>query len=368
MNTFSHQDWLTYCNDELSAVTPLLEQHSYQLSDHQPHLQGERFLMQAVTTTSGRKLILFGTDSAGKKVVIKATRDAAGKKELIHERYCRSVLNEIKFAAEVFHTPAEIAWLESHGFIVAISEFIEQTSTFLDRPLPEQFEFALKAFKAQEGAHATTASHFRAIKKVYALRTATEYLKQFNTLTNDLLTGLPEDTNLQQTLTEATDLLTTHQIILDQYSGFLTHTDFVPHNIRINNQGVMYLLDHSSLTFGNKYEGWARFINFMELYNPPLASALVQYVKDNRSAEESLALKLMRTYRLGEITWYYFNKIAQSDGNLKQLNQARVTFWSTILSFVLTDRTIPPVVITDYQTKRDSLRSDAEKDRQRGLH
>lgn len=368
MNTPTQQNWQQYCEAELAVVIPVLKHHGFTLDADQPHLKGERFLMQAVTTASGRKLILFGTNHTNERVVIKATRDPAGKQELRHERKCRTILHQMKFAAEVFATPPEVAFIEADDVVIAITKYIDQVSTFLERPLAEQFDFALAAFKAQEGTHATTYNHRAAIGKVYDLRCADDYLSQFSVFTSDLTTGLSTNSALHKTLADTFSLLTTHKQTIDQYAGFLTHTDFVPHNIRIDVTGTMYLLDHSSLTFGNKYEGWARFINFMELYNPPLATALAQYVADNRTPEESLSLKLMRSYRLGEIIWYYYNKIAVCDGNLKILNQTRITFWSTILNHVLHDTPIPPSLISAYQTTRDSLRTPDEKQRQQGLH
>ncbi|MDC1205446.1 hypothetical protein N8083_01200 [Candidatus Pacebacteria bacterium] len=130
----------------------------------------------------------------------------------------------------------------------------------------------------------------------------------------------------------------------------------------------MYLLDHSSLTFGNKYEGWARFLNFMELYNPPLCAALQKYVADNRTPEESVALRMMRIYRLGEILLYYTNTLQKCEGNLLKLNTARIDFWKTVLKHILHETPIPKETITIFQELRDSLRSEDEKERQRGLH
>lgn len=367
MNTFTQQNWRQYCDRELAAAATILTAHGFTLDTDQPHLKGERFLMQAVTTESGHKLILFGVDQTGMRVVIKASRDQAGKRELAHERHCRSVLNQLKFAAEVFITPPEVAWIEETGFLIAVTAYIDQVSTFLERPITEQFDFALAAFKAQEGTHATTYNHQKLIKSVYTLRTAPDYIQQFETFKNDLTTG-SHAKKITPLLTEATEFLIRHKVTIDQYSGFLTHTDFVPHNIRIDTANTIYLLDHSSLTFGNKYEGWARFLNFMALYHPALEQAFVKYVRDNRVESELLSLKLMRIYRLGEIIWYYQNKLAFCEGNLKQLNQVRVRFWSDILDHILHDQPIPPSLISEYQSTRDSLRTEDEKQRQKNLH
>lgn len=359
--------WETYCTEELARLAPVLTARGYSLDSEQKHMQGERYLMHAVTTTSGRKLILSGTASDGKRVIIKATRDGAGKKEIEHERMCRAFLQEIDFAGEVFHTPEEIGFIETEGFTITIQRFIPQACSFLERPIAEQFALALRAFKGQESAHATTAKHRRAVTKIYGMRDGALYLETFASFYEKIAMSLGDTHPVCDTFSHAREVLTEHTTTIEQYCGFLTHTDFVPHNIRIQNDTI-YLLDFSSLTFGNKYEGWARFINFMALYNPPLQKALEQYVRDNRSPEESVSLRMMRVYRLGEILWYYVRATEQSTGDLHSLNTARIVFWHTILQHVLNKTEVPPSVIETYTCARDSLRSADEKKRQIGLH
>lgn len=367
MNSVLQKKWSEYCDTELTALTPLLKRHGFTLESLQPHIQGERYLQQAVTTASGKKLILYGTDQAGTKVVIKATRDTGGKTELLHERKCRLLLQKINFAAEIFHTPAEVLWIEEDNFIVSISTFIPQEKMFIERPFTEQFFLALNAFKAQEGAHATTHKHRDLIKHVYQIRDAKEYLKNFTHFIDQTSHTLPESSQIPALLHNALEKLAANTICIDQYCGFLTHTDFVPHNIRIHDETI-YFLDLSSLSFGNKYEGWARFLNFMALYNPPLTEALTWYVKHNRTPEESKSLHLMRVYRLGEIIYYYTKTLPQSSGDLLKLNQLRINFWGTILEHELKNETPPAEVIAEYQQTRDNLRSSDEKERQIGLH
>lgn len=359
--------WETYCTTELAALRPILTERGYTLDAEQKHMKGERYLMQAVTTTSGKKLILTGVSRDGTKVIIKATRDAGGMREIEHERTCRNVLARIDFAGSVFHTPEEILFLKEKGFTISIQRFIEQPSSFLERPVETQFAFALRAFKAQESAHATTSKHRALITSIYGMRDARSYLHNFQTFCANITIARPHDAPLHTLLGEALTTLREHEKTIEQYSGFLTHTDFVPHNIRIHNDTI-YLLDHSSLTFGNKYEGWARFVNFMTLYNPTLEDALVTYVRDNRTPEESVSFRMMRIYRLGEIIWYYVQTLEKSVGDLHTLNTARVTFWRTVLTHILKDEKIPASVILDYQKTRDSLRSEDEKKRQQGLH
>jgi hypothetical protein len=366
-NVDTKKAWQSYCSHELDALTPILGAHGYVLDAEQKHMQGERYLMQAITTTSGKKLILTGTSAHGVRVIIKASRDASGILEINHERSCRTVLKNIDFAGSVFHTPEELLYVHEAGFVISVQKFIEQEVTFLERPIEAQCSFALRAFKAQESTHATTAKHRAVIGRTFGIRTAKTYLHVFHTFVANITIARPNDKALHILLDHALKTLREHERTIEQYTGFLTHTDFVPHNIRIQGDTI-YLLDHSSLTFGNKYEGWARFLNFMTLYNPPLTELLTQYVQDNRTPEESVALRMMRIYRLGEIIWYYVQTLEKSEGDLHTLNTARVHFWSTVLTHILKDEKVPESVILEYTKTRDSLRSEDEKKRQQGLH
>lgn len=353
----TRREWDAYVSEELRGAQPLLAEFGFVLDKEQPHLGGERFLMQADTAVTGPKLILLGvrTDDE-KRVVIKVTSNAAGKNEINAERRARAALASLNFSYRPFFAPEELLYAEKNGMTIAVQEFVEQERTFLARTIEEQFAFALEGFKIQEGAHATTYSHLRRIARVFPLWDSAEYLRVARLLANEA-----------GDVDEALHFLESDTRTIEQYTGFLTHSDFMPHNIRIRD-GKLYLLDHASIRFGNKYEGWARFIHFMMLYNPPLADALIQYVRDNRTPEESVALKLMRVYRLIEIVTHYTRIVPHSEGNLKELNEVRVGFWREVLRGVLHDRPLDEGVRTAYIAKRDALRSEDEKKRQVGLH
>lgn len=351
--TNSLSEWATYVSGERALLKPVLDELGYVLDEEQPHTGGERYLMQAVTTTAGPKVTLLGRRASDNlRVVIKATSHPSGAREIEHERMCRATLGEIAFAYHAFYAPQEVAYVKRGSLTVAIQEFIEQESTFLERPLKEQFDLALTGFKIQEGAHATTYGHLKHISKVFPFWGSAEYVNAMRTFS--------PPPQLIATLEEGRERI-------EQYSGFLTHSDFVPHNIRVRNN-KLYLLDHSSLRFGNKHEGWARFINFMALHNPPLADAFHTYLRDNRTPEESESLRYMRIYRLAEILSYYRGTLTRSEGDLLLLNQARVEFWTNVLDSVQSRSTLPDSVREAYIAKRDALRSEDEKRRQEGLH
>lgn len=365
MRNSEQQEWEAYKARELAGLTPLLAELGYTLEAAQPHTGGERHLTRPIG--SGRKLLLLGRSAEGARVVIKATSDPLGKAEIAHERTCRSVLERVPFAYQAFLSPAEILFVQRGGYDILVSEFIEQERSFLERPVEEQFALALRAFKAQESAHATTAAHLRLIAGTFGEMHAPEYRRKLAQYAHEVAALAPDASRTHKMLERAQALLAEHAETLERYTDFLTHWDFTPQNIRVRGSDI-YLLDHSSMHFGNKYESWARFINFMELYNPPLAHALVRYVADNRTPEESLSLRLMRVYRLGELIRYYAGWLPRTQGNLKLLAQARIDFWTTVLEAVLDNKEVPLDVVEEYTKTRDALRSEDEKQRQVGLH
>lgn len=362
----SQQDWNTYCQVELEALKPLLAELSITLDAVQPHLKGERFLMQAVTTQSGQKLILLGLYRQTTRVVIKATRDTNGVHELRHERTCRKELSKLKFAYNEFLTPEELYFGTVSGFTISVQRFIEQESSFIARPLSEQYFLALNALKAQEAARATTPRHLAQVQKTFGFRDAKTYLDCHNRFIAETA-AFHKDRELAHLLETAHNSLTSLERRIEQYGGFLTHTDFVPHNFRIH-KGKVYLLDVSSLRFGNKHEGWARFLNFMSLYNRDLEAALLTYVQVNRAPEEYESLHAMRLYRLTELIHYYTRTLPRSAGKLLTLNQNRVSFWSDALRAELSGERLSDQRVLEYQQIRDSLRSEEERDRQKDLH
>ena len=359
--------WNEYLTLELPKVAALLIPYGITLDKNQPHTMGERFLMQALTTIGGRKLILLGVDTtSGKKVVIKASNDSTGKLELEHERTCRTLLHSMKFSYETFHSPEELYFIKASGYTIFVSEYIEQASSFLNRPLTEQFSFALRALKAQERTRATTAGHLTQTKSVFGTRNSADYVRMFEAFMS-AVTSKKIDAAIIATLGRALETLNKNTTRIDQYSNFLTHTDFVPHNFRIKDD-ILYLLDFSSLRFGNKHESWARFLNFMTLYNPELESLLLAYVEHNRAPEERDSLHLMRLFRLGEIITYYANTLEKSSNNLLALNNERIHFWNEVLQAELQNQRVALGVVEQYKTRRDYLRSEDEKARQIGLH
>ncbi len=362
MTSPSSQSWQEYCTQELARVNPLLHHLGFRLDEQQVHLGGERAVI------SGRKLVLVGRRLSDKKrVVIKASSSPEGKREMELEHTCRAVLDKIQFTSTAFLSPEELIWHEEDSLLLSITAFLEHDCPFLERPFKEQFFLALKAFEAQESAHATTYEHTRVIRGTFRVFETETYLRQFHTYQETVVTHFPDDTALHERMRRAEHELNKNRLRMEQYNGFLTHGDFVPHNIRIIGRDI-YLLDHYDIRFGNKYDGWARFLNFMLLHHHELEGALLSYLEKNRGSEELEALHLMRIYRLGELIWYYVNRLQKSTGDLQILDRARVSFWGDALEAALHKTSLRLERIHAYQIVRDSLRSDEEKQRQKGLH
>jgi hypothetical protein len=364
------RDWEAYVAQEKTRIAPFLAAHAITLDAEQPQVIGERYLTRPVG--GGRKVVFFGRKADGERVVIKSSSEPQGAAELELERRMRGLLGHIGFAYETFFSPDEVLFDSAGG--VLVTEYIAQDRPFLERALEEQFAIALSAFKAQERAHAVTAEHWRSLEAAmganeYFIKPG-EYAKAA-AYANDLSILKDYDerlfSKLDPPLDETIELISGHAEALERYGGFLTHWDFTPQNFRIRDS-KLYLLDHASIRFGNKYESWARFINFMTLYNPPLADALAEYVRLNRTPEEVLTLKIMRAYRLLELIRYYATWLGRAEENDRALALARIAFWSEALAAVLQDKKIAPATIEEYKKRRDALRSEAEKLRQQGLH
>jgi len=360
-HTDTRSSWDAYKENELAWAEQALSQLGYSLDSEQVHISGERYLM------SGRKLVLTGTDKADNtRIIIKVSSDPDGIREIEHERTARTVLHALDFAERDFYTPNERHFERTETHAIFITEFITETKPFLAHTIEEQFFLSMRAFETQEGLHATTSGHAARITEAFGMVSSTTYLTAYRSFLATARARTPEHDTLIATLHRGEHFLAEHRDTLETYCGFLTHTDFVPHNLRVVGRDI-YLLDHTSLHFGNKYESWARFINYMLLYNLPLATALMQYLYENRRAEEFMSLRLMRVYKLGFLLEFYAGAYAQSTGNLRALSAARLDFWTDVMAHTIESTPLPEERIEAYKKTRDRLRSDEERARQRVL-
>ncbi len=369
-NLQTAQEWKEYVNYEQTHLLPLLTQLGFTLDTAQVHIDGERFLMMGERDVGGggKKLVLTGREiKTGMKVLIKASSDIRGMQEIARERKARETLRTLTFAYAHLISPPEILYHLSHGILLHITEFIEQDRTFLDRPIEEQFSLLLSALKSQEGMHATTYAHTKVIRPTLGLWNAHDYQKSFTMFHERARARDPLNRELREALSHAHTVLEKNRLTIDQYCGFLTHADFVPHNLRVRGTNL-YLLDYASLHFGNKHESWARMLNFMLLYNRPLEEVFVEYLKKNRTPEESNSLRIMRIYKLGKLLEYHTSTLPRTTGDLHVLGEERVTFWTHVLNSLLEEKILDQTIVEHYQHARDRLRSSKEKERQKELH
>jgi hypothetical protein len=344
---------------ELEKVGELLKPVGFELEPEQPHISGERFLMMK------EKLVLVGKrihDS--KKVIIKVSNEESGKKEIDSEKRTYDFLKKVAFTTEHILLPTPIYYNQlPENYLVLVTEFIPQEKVFVNHSLEEQFFLILRAFEEQESFHATTFEHMRKIREVFPVSTTEEYFQKFNEFIR-IIQKNPQNEHLNVALCDALNILEDYRSSIDTFSNHLTHTDFVPHNFRVHNRKI-YMLDLTAVHFGNKYEGWARFLNYMIIHNPPLEKALSDYVRKNRGETDYLNLRLMRIYKIGFLLKYYAESLEKTSGDLKQLTLERINFWHEILKYILEDTEIPHNFVEEYKSKRDTLRSEEEKKRQK---
>jgi hypothetical protein len=260
--------------------------------------------------------------------------------------------------------PEELLFAKAGKFVVIVSEFIEESKAFFEHMDEEQFFLSLGVFKMFESIHSTAYSHSKIVRSVWKNWGAREYLGAFSKYSMNCISA---DPTLRDEMLLAEKFLTDNAINIERYSDFLTHEDFVPHNFRVVGNDV-YLLDHTAILFGNKYESVARFLNYLCLYNLKLERWITKYIRENRREGEYLSLRLMRVFKLGELLQFYTGSLNKTEGNLHLLTKERISFWKNILLNILDDKPVSEELVNEYKKKRDALRSEEEKRRQRELH
>ncbi len=335
-------------------IVRAVESAGYTLDTEQLHIGGERAIMSA------HKLVLTGRDAHGARVVVKASLDESGAADIAAEHAVREVLREVRFAIKDLSFPAERFYGVIDGVVISITEFIEQERVFVEYPLREQFFMILKLFETQEEFHATTHEHTKSLMGVVPVWSAREYIAD----AADIRANAGIDELSSARLTEMHALLEATRDLTDRFSGFLDHTDLVPHNFRVKN-GTLYALDQVAIRFGNKYEMWARFINYMVIHNPDLADLLVRYVAEKRGPEDAEMLRIMRCYKVGVLLRYYARALGTATDSVLELTRARFAFWNDVLAHLLTGTEISRDSVGAYTALRDTLRTEEEKKRQR---
>lgn len=361
--------WERYVASELRDAEPILTSLGYALDEEQVHIKGERYLMARPRDVGGggKKLVLSGRRiSDNTRVVIKVSSDQAGQREIERERDARELLHTLNFARRTLFTPQEYLFVHRGKHLISITEYVSQDQPLLLRSLEEQFFLMLQALGIQEGVHATTSAHADVIRRAFGIAAADRYLSEFEQFHTKALQSATDNAELAEVFNRASVFLQEHATDIERYCGFLTHADFVPNNLRVSDHTI-YLLDSASLHFGNKYESWARLLNFMIHHNHELEQVLSRYVRENRGEEEYLVLRLMRVYKIGFLLMYYAQALERTEGPLHSLTEARLSFWIDAMRAMLDDLPISAERIASYLEKQQALRSDEERARQREM-
>jgi hypothetical protein len=350
--------WSDETAKEVAKIAPVLSPLGYEIYKEQPHISGERYLM------TKNKLVLIGKNIENNmEVVIKISDEESGKNEIKQEKEARDYLTLLPFSQDNILFPKEIFYGEKSPYLIWVSEFIAQEKVFVNHTIEEQFFTILRAFEAQESFHATTSEHLRKVEKVFKVLTASDYIKNFEVFTM-AVERMHNNADLHTSMYNALEFLRKNSEVIDDYCNYLNHTDFVPHNFRVRERSV-YMLDCSSVYFGNKYEGWARFLNYMLIHNPELEALLAEYVFRNRGEREYFSLRLMRIYKVGFLLNYYAEALGKTDGDLHALTLKRIDFWNQVLEALMADKPLGKEILPAYLEARDALRSREEKKRQR---
>ena len=311
---------------------------------------------------SPNKFVLSGThQKTGARAILKCAKHPDGIAEIAHEHKIMRALKTLPFSTEELIAPTETFYGTVGSYTVSVTDFIEQQKVYTDFSIEEQFFMAIHALESQETFHATTREHQGWVRDLFTAHTPAFYINDFKKMATDISRVWPD---AKEVLEKGALFLEENRPTLDVFDRYLIHFDLVPHNFRINNR-QLYLLDFVSFRLGNKYESWARFINFMEIHNPALVPYMLEYVKADRGAAEYLSLRLMRVYKATFLLNYHKGVYEHAESNLKQLAEARLTFWTHVTHAILEDKLVDTKVLETYYEKRAALRTEEEKERQR---
>ncbi len=330
------------------------------LDQDQPNIKGERFLM------SGKKVVLIG-ELDNKRSVIKYSDDASGIAEMISERENKKKFLDLDFIKSKFFFPQELYWHNNGSQALLISEYIDQGVSFITLPNAKQFKLIINLLESLEGVYIITTSHLKQINKFKDIKSVDTYLKEYDSWQGTVKKLRSDDKEL------ITLLATCRAKLIDNYdnikitSNYLTHTDLVPHNFRIRGDDI-YFLDHTSLTFGNKYEAWARMINFMSIYNRELEHNLIEYIRRNRKAGEYEAFKAIRYYKLLQLIEYNSKSYEKSGGDLRSLCNSRIKLFKRILIATLNDSQLSEEDHAEFHQDLKKYRTKDEIERQKSIY
>ncbi len=298
------------------------------------------------------KRVLVARNKDDEKVIVKISDSPNGKREISSEKEIQDALTKAVFSQENIFFPNEVFYGESNGFLIRITNFIDQEKVFGAHTIEEQFFMIMREFETQESFYANTFEHINMIKNVFSVTNSKDYVTRFSNF------------DVGPSKSNALELLKTNKDLMETRSNYLTHTDFVPSNFRVVRNKI-FMIDLSSMHFANKYEGLARFLNWCIIHNPQLETLICEYIKNSRGEEEYLCLRLMRIYKAGFLINHYNVTLSKTTGDLYTLTKRRLELWQKIIKCLIEDSSIPLDLIDDYKKDRNELRSAGELKRQK---
>ncbi len=338
-------------------IEDIARQRGYIFDETQLHVGGEREIL------SPNKFVLTGRDADDRRIVVKCAREKEAILEIEQEHAMRNVVKKIHFAEEVLLVPKELYYDHIGDYTILVTEFIEQDQILADYPIRDQFFMVLQTLEAQESFHATTHEHDKLLRDTFTTYTADRYLEDFKTFIENskAVSDFPHLTIL---LERGYQVLFENRLNIERHTGYLIHTDLVPHNIRIHDRTI-YLLDFVSFKYGNKYESWARIANYLVKEDPELETLIEKHVLKERGESEYHVFKLMRMYKVGFLLNFYIRALTKTEGDLHELTRVRIQFWTSVLESLLESRPIIEDIRNTYLGSRNALRTEEEKARQR---
>ncbi len=344
--------------EQMDRIAQLLATLGFVLEKEQPHISGERFLM------APNKLVLVGVQTANNlKVIIKISRLIKGREEIRQEKRVRDILSSFAFTKKVMFFPSEIFFGRRGEYLILVTEFIPQEKVFIARPLAEQFSIIIHSFKTREAFHSRTFKRVQKAARTFPVFDGNTYLDNFKGFKASVVSHY-KNLALSRLLSQSQHILKQNIKIIEKHNNYLIHGDFVPHNFIIRGKSL-YILDYSAFHFGNKYEEWARLLNYMVIHNPALERRLKKHIVNMRGETDYLDLRLMRIYKIGFLLAFYAQSLDKTSSDLHVLTKRRIKFWQEVLQSVIDDKNLDEGILEDYLKNRDHLRSPEEIKRQK---
>lgn len=348
----------------IDSVVLILAKAGFALDNenNQVHIGDERTLI------SRDKLVLKGRCiSDASRVIIKASASVAGIREIERERTCRRCLAEINcnFQPPIFSYPEELGFLQEEGLCISVIKYIDQDIRFLNRTLEEKLNLSLSAFYIQEKVTVGVVKNLIGIVDRLGIVTENAYLREFEACLGDALIYSPQNRILRLNRERAVFFFRDRLCYVRGHQGFLVHADFVPNNFRVVGSKISYL-DLGAFQFGNRYESWARYLNWMMVWDYQLEGALIKYFDENRGQEDYMCLSAMRALKMGFLIGVYSKHLSelQDDARLYALQSGRLNFWTLALVALIHGNHVPERTALEFAKFQESLRSERERRRQ----